>query len=91
MSSHNTLRLWNDALGNDHDVPWGVKSTGIYVGAYVSAGVEPGTNQITLQSTGTAPTGTGANVGHIYVDYETDDDELFFLSGTNGTVTQLTT
>jgi hypothetical protein len=91
MSSYNTLRLWNDALDNDHGVTWGVKTTGIYVGTYVAAGTTPGTNQITLQSTGTAPVGTGANVGHLYADYETDDDELFWLSGTVGTATQLTT
>jgi len=69
----------------------GVKATGLFVGTYVEAGTTAGDNQLTLQSTGTAPTGTGANVGHLYADYETDDDELFWLSGTGGTATQLTT
>jgi len=69
----------------------GVKATGLYVGTYVAAGTTAGDNQLTLQSTGTAPSGTGANVGHIYADYETDDDELFYLSGTGGTASQLTT
>ena len=69
----------------------GVKATGLYVGTYVVAGTTAGDNQLTLQSTGTAPSGTGANVGHLFADYETDDDELFWLSGTGGTSSQLTT
>ena len=68
-----------------------VQVTGLAVGAYVVAGSTAGDNQLTLQSTGTAPTGTGADVGHLYADFETDDDELFWLSGTVGTATQLTT
>lgn len=68
-----------------------VQATGLAIGAYVVAGTDAGTDQLTMKSTGTAPTGTGANVGHLYCDYETDDDELFFLSGTGGTATQLTT
>jgi hypothetical protein len=69
----------------------GVKATGLFVGTYVEAGTAAGTDQVTIKSTGTAPTGTGANVGHLYADFETDDDELFWLSGTVGTATQLTT
>jgi hypothetical protein len=65
--------------------------TGLAVGTYVVAGSAAGTDQLTLKSTGTAPSGTGANVGHLFADFETDDDELFWLSGTNGTATQLTT
>ena len=68
-----------------------LRVTGLAVGTYVVAGTEAGTDQLTLQSTGTAPSGTGANVGHLYADYESDDDELFWLSGTGGTATQLTT
>ena len=68
-----------------------LRVTGLAVGTYVVAGTDAGTDQLTLKSTGTAPTGTGANVGHLYADYETDDDELFWLSGTVGTATQLTT
>ncbi len=67
-----------------------VRVTGLAVGSYVAAAT-PGTDQLTLKSTGTAPSSTGANVGHLYADYETDDDELFWLSGTVGTATQLTT
>lgn len=69
----------------------GVNAQGLFAGTFVVAGTAAGTDQVTLQSTGTAPTGTGANVGHLYADYETDDDELFWLSGTVGTATQLTT
>lgn len=68
-----------------------VQATGLACGTYVAAGTAAGTDQLTLQSTGTAPTGTGANVGHLYADFETDDDELFWLSGTGGTASQLTT
>ena len=68
-----------------------VQVTGLAIGTYVVAGTTAGTGQLTLQSTATAPTGTGANVGHLYADYEGDDDELFWLSGTGGTATQLTT
>lgn len=67
-----------------------VRVTGLAVGSYVAAATA-GTDQVTIKSTGTAPVGTGANVGHLYADFETDDDELFWLSGTNGTATQLTT
>lgn len=67
-----------------------VRVTGLASGAYVAAAT-PGTDQLTMKSTGTAPASTGANVGHLYADFETDDDELFWLSGTNGTATQLTT
>lgn len=69
----------------------GVNAQGLFAGTFVVASGTAGTDQLTLQSTGTAPVNTGANVGHIYCDYETDDDELFFLSGTVGTATQLTT
>lgn len=68
-----------------------VRASGVAVGTFVEAGTTAGDNQLTLQSTGTAPSGTGANVGHLYADYETDDDELFWLSGTGGTASQLTT
>lgn len=68
-----------------------VRVTGLAVGTYVVASGTAGTDQLTLKSTGTAPAGTGANVGHLFADFETDDDELFWLSGTNGTSTQLTT
>ncbi|MBC8869202.1 MAG: DUF2190 family protein [Planctomycetes bacterium] len=68
-----------------------LRVTGLAVGTYVVASGTAGTDQLTLKSTGTAPAGTGANVGHLYADYETDDDELFWLSGTVGTATQLTT
>ena len=68
----------------------GVKVTGLHSGTYVEAGTA-GTDQVTIKSTGTAPASTGANVGHLYADFETDDDELFWLSGTIGTATQLTT
>lgn len=68
----------------------GVNETGLFSGTYVAAAT-PGTDQLTLKSTGTAPAGTGANVGHLYADFETDDDELFWLSGAGGTATQLTT
>lgn len=67
-----------------------LRTTGLAVGTYVAAST-PGTDQVTIKSTGTAPSGAGANVGHIYCDFETDDDELFYLSGTVGTATQLTT
>jgi hypothetical protein len=67
-----------------------LRVTGLAVGTYVAAGT-PGTDQVTIKSTGTAPAGTGANVGHLFADFETDDDELFWLSGTVGTATQLTT
>lgn len=67
-----------------------VRVTGLAAGTYVAAAT-PGTDQLTLKATGTAPSGTGANVGHLYADFETDDDELFWLSGTVGTATQLTT
>lgn len=67
-----------------------VRVTGLAVGTYVAA-MTAGTDQLTLKATGTAPSGTGANVGHLYADFETDDDELFWLSGTGGTATQLTT
>lgn len=67
-----------------------LRATGLAVGTYVEAATA-GTDQVTIKSTGTAPSGTGANVGHLYADYETDDDELFWLSGTVGTATQLTT
>lgn len=67
-----------------------VRVTGLAIGTYVVAATA-GTDQLTLKSTGTAPASTGANVGHLYADFETDDDELFWLSGTNGTATQLTT
>ena len=67
-----------------------LRTTGLACGAYVAAAT-PGTDQLTLKSTGTAPVGTGANVGHLYADFEDDDDELFWLSGTGGTATQLTT
>lgn len=67
-----------------------VRVTGLAVGTYVVAATA-GTDQLTLKSTGTAPASTGANVGHLYADFETDDDELFWLSGTGGTATQLTT
>ena len=69
----------------------GVNATGLFAGTYVAAGSAAGPDLLTLKSTGTAPSGTGANVGHLYADYETDDDELFYLSGTGGTATQLTT
>ncbi|HUS40524.1 MAG TPA: hypothetical protein VMX74_13810 [Pirellulales bacterium] len=68
-----------------------VQVTGLAIGTYVVAGTTAGTDQLTLRSTGTAPTGTGANAGHLFADYEADDDELFWLSGTGGTATQLTT
>lgn len=67
-----------------------LRVTGLAVGTYVQAATA-GTDQLTLRSTGTAPASTGANVGHLYADFETDDDELFWLSGTVGTATQLTT
>lgn len=67
-----------------------VRVTGLAVGSYVAAGTA-GTDQVTIKSTGTAPASTGANVGHLFADFETDDDELFWLSGTGGTATQLTT
>jgi hypothetical protein len=67
-----------------------VRVTGLAVGTYVAAAT-PGTDQVTIKSTGTAPASTGADVGHLYADFETDDDELFWLSGTVGTATQLTT
>ena len=54
-------------------------------------GTTVGTDWIGIKSTGTAPTGTNADMGFLYADYETDDDELFWLSGTVGTATQLTT
>lgn len=69
----------------------GVNVQGLFCGTFVVAGSTAGTDQLTLKSTGTAPTGTGANVGHLYADFENDDDELFWLSGTGGTATQLTT
>lgn len=67
-----------------------LRTTGLSIGTYV-APATAGTDHLTIKSTGTAPAGTGANVGHIYCDYETDDDELFYLSGNGGTATQLTT
>ena|SRR3990167_5607184 len=67
-----------------------VRVTGLASGTYVAASTA-GTDQVTIKATGTAPSGTGANVGHLYADFETDDDELFWLSGTVGTATQLTT
>lgn len=67
-----------------------LRVTGLAVGTYVAAAT-PGTDQLTLRSTGTVPASTGANVGHLFADFESDDDELFWLSGTVGTVTQLTT
>lgn len=67
-----------------------VQVTGLAVGTYVVAGTA-GTDQLTIKSTGTAPASTGANVGHLFADFETDDDELFWLSGAGGTSTQLTT
>lgn len=67
-----------------------LRVTGVAVGTYVAAATA-GTDQVTIKSTGTAPAGAGANVGHLYADFETDDDELFWLSGTVGTATQLTT
>ena len=67
-----------------------VRVTGLAAGTYVAAATA-GTDQLTLKSTGTAPASTGADVGHLYADFETDDDELFWLSGTGGTATQLTT
>ena len=67
-----------------------LRVTGLAVGTYVVAATA-GTDQLTIKSTGTAPSGTGANVGHLYADFETDDDELFWLSGAVGTSTQLTT
>ncbi len=63
----------------------------LQLGAQVAPGTTVGDNYLTMKSNGTAPTGTGANVGHLYADFETDDDELFWLSGTGGTATQLTT
>lgn len=69
----------------------GVNAQGLFAGTFVVASGTAGTDQLTLQSTGTAPVNTGANVGHLYADYETDDDEVFWLSGTGGTATQLTT
>jgi hypothetical protein len=50
-----------------------------------------GNNFLSIASTGIKPSGTAANAGHLYADFETDDDELFWLSGTGGTATQLTT
>jgi len=67
-----------------------VRITGLACGAYVQASTA-GTDQLTLKSTGTAPASTGANVGHLYAVFEDDDDELFWLSRTNGPATQLTT
>lgn len=67
-----------------------VRVTGLAVGSYVAAATA-GTDQVTIKSTGTAPAGTGADVGHLYADFESDDDELFWLSGTVGTASQLTT
>jgi hypothetical protein len=67
-----------------------VVATGVAVGTYVAAGTA-GTDQVTIKATGTAPASTGANVGHLFADFETDDEELFWLSGTVGTSTQLTT
>lgn len=61
------------------------------LGTAVVPGTTVGDNYLSMKSTGTAPVGTGADAGHLYADFETDDDELFWLSGTNGTATQLTT
>lgn len=63
----------------------------VQLGTTVAPGSTVGTDYLTMKATGTAPTGTGANAGHLYADFETDDDELFWLSGTVGTATQLTT
>ncbi len=63
----------------------------LQLGTTVQPGSTVGTDYLSMKSTGTAPTGTGANAGHLYADFETDDDELFFLTGTGGTANQLTT
>ncbi len=54
-------------------------------------GTTVGTDWISIKSTGTAPTGTNNDQGWLFADFEGDDDELFWLSGTGGTATQLTT
>jgi hypothetical protein len=79
-----SLKVGSTAVAN-------VSVIGMNVGTAVQAGTAVGTDQLSMKSTGTAPTGTGANAGHLYADFETDDDELFWLSGTVGTATQLTT
>ena len=60
------------------------------LGTEIVPGTTTGNNYLSINSIGTPPAGTGADCGHLYADFETDDDELFFLTG-GGTASQVTT
>ena len=63
----------------------------VKLGTEIVPGTTTGNNYLSINSIGTPPVGTGADCGHLYADFETDDDELFWLSGTGGTASQVTT
>ena len=62
----------------------------VKLGTEIIPGTTTGNNYLSIGSVGTAPSGTGADCGHLYADFVGDDDELHWLSGTNGTSTQIT-
>ena len=61
------------------------------LGTEIVPGTTVGTNYLSISSIGVAPSGTGADAGHLFANFEDDNDELFWLSGALGQVDQLTT